>query len=61
MAAEELKLRVAGATYRIDATAVAEAMLRRPAVRVLLSTPAGVTPSGGARSRERVPPALRPE
>jgi hypothetical protein len=61
MAVEELKLRVAGATYRIDATAVAEAMLRRPAVRVLLNAPSAVTPGAGARSRAPTPRASHPD
>jgi hypothetical protein len=33
---QEVKGRVAGAAYRVDAGAVAEAMLRRPGVRRLL-------------------------
>jgi hypothetical protein len=61
MAVEDLKHRVAGAAYRIDATAVAEAMLRRPAVRALLSAPPVVTPGVGARSPAPVPRGLRPE
>jgi hypothetical protein len=61
MAVEELKLRVARAAYRIDATAVAEAMLRRPAVRVLLDTPSVVTPGVGARIRAPMPRARRPQ
>jgi len=46
MRMDELKGRVAGDGYVVDAGAVAEAMLRRSAVRRLLNAP----PPGGARN-----------
>lgn len=51
--------RVAGAGYRVDAGAVAEAMLRRPGVAVLLGATGAVRPDGGARSPAA--PAPRPQ
>jgi hypothetical protein len=56
MGIEDVKGRVAEAGYRVDAGAVAEAMLRRPGVHLLLGT-RGVTRGGGARSP--APMALR--
>lgn len=52
------KSRAAGAAYRVDAGAVAEAMLRHPGVRRLLGAPP-VTPAGGARSRATALPPSR--
>jgi hypothetical protein len=44
----DVKGRVAGTGYRVDAGAVAEAMLRRPSVHLLLGT-RPIRPAGGAR------------
>ncbi len=52
MKVQELKGRVQKATYVVDAAAVAEAMLRNPAARLLLA----VTQGAGARSRATPPP-----
>jgi Anti-sigma-28 factor, FlgM len=58
MAVDELKGRVADAAYRIDASAVAEAMLRRPSACVLIGAPWPLTRGGDGRSR--VPPLPLP-
>lgn len=55
---DDVKGRVAGAGYRVDAGAVAEAMLRRRSVHLLLGTRA-VTQDAGARSRAATPPRRR--
>lgn len=54
MGFDDVKGRVAETGYRVDAGAVAEAMLRRPGVRLLLD-PRLVTPGGGARSPAAAP------
>jgi hypothetical protein len=51
MGLQDLKGRVAQACYRVDAGAVAEAMLRRPSVHLLLGTRCALTSDDGARSR----------
>ncbi len=53
------RIRLAGGlcAYRVDAGAVAEAMLRHPGVRRLLGAPP-LSP-GGARTRAGRPPARR--
>ena len=59
---EDVKGRVAGAAYRVDAGAVAEAMLRHPGVRLLLGAqrPDRFMRLGGARIPEPGPPWSRP-
>lgn len=52
---DDVKGRVAGASYRVDAGAVAEAMLRHPSVHLLLGTGA-VRSSDGARTPAPVAP-----
>ncbi len=51
MGTEDVKDRVVDAAYRIDAGAVAEAMLRRPGIRMLLASPLpALIAGGGART-----------
>jgi hypothetical protein len=59
---QDLNGRVAGSGYRIDAGAVAEAMLRHPGVRRLLVADRGDRFSrlDGARTREPGPSRPRP-
>lgn len=62
MGLQDVKGRVSGVGYRVDAGAVAEAMLRRPGVHLLLGTrSAGLRPGrpGGAQS-PAAPPPRRP-
>lgn len=58
---QDVKGGVAGATYRVDATAVAEAMLRHPGVRRLLGADRDdrFSRCGGARNPEREAPRPR--
>lgn len=57
---QDVKGRVAGAAYRVDAAAVAEAMLRHPGVRRLLGADRDGRFSRPGGARIPVPEPLRP-